>query len=84
SNANLMQFLFGSLTTTSRQDLTIIAILGVAVLVAILGADAANFDAAYGFMAAASALAAVAAFAIGPVPTPHPGHLRIMSRRSSS
>jgi EmrB/QacA subfamily drug resistance transporter len=60
------------------------SVLGVAVLVAILGADAANFDAAYGFMAAASALAAVAAFAIGPVPTPHPGHLRIMSRRSSS
>ncbi len=43
SNANLMQYLFGSLTTTSRQDLTIIAILGVAVLVAMLGLRQALF-----------------------------------------
>ena len=43
SNANLMQFLFGSLTTTSRQDLTVIAVLGVAVLVAMLGLRQALF-----------------------------------------
>jgi len=43
SNANLMQFLFGSLTTTSRQDLTVIAVLGVAVLIAMLGLRQALF-----------------------------------------
>jgi zinc transport system permease protein len=43
SNANLMQFLFGSLTTTSRQDLTVIAVLGIAVLVAMLGLRQALF-----------------------------------------
>ena len=43
SNANLMQFLFGSLTTTSRQDLIVIAVLGVAVLVAMLGLRQALF-----------------------------------------
>jgi zinc transport system permease protein len=36
SNANLVQFLFGSLTTTSAADLTVIAVLGVAVLLAML------------------------------------------------
>ena len=34
SNANLMQYLFGSLITTSPQDVVVIAVLGVAVLVA--------------------------------------------------
>jgi zinc transport system permease protein len=43
SNANLMQFLFGSLTTTSRSDLTVIAVLGVAVLIAMLGLRQALF-----------------------------------------
>ena len=43
SNANLMQFLFGSLTTTSQQDLIVIAILGVAVLAAMLGLRQALF-----------------------------------------
>src|SRR3954469_9746296 len=43
SNANLMQFLFGSLTTTSRQDLAVIAVLGVAVLVAMIGLRQALF-----------------------------------------
>jgi len=43
SNASLMQFLFGSLTTTSRDDLTVIAVLGVAVLVAMLGLRQALF-----------------------------------------
>ena len=43
SNANLMQYLFGSLTTTSRQDLTVIAVLGVAVLIAMLGLRPALF-----------------------------------------
>lgn len=43
SNANLMQFLFGSLTTTSRQDLIVIAVLGVAVLIAMLGLRQALF-----------------------------------------
>ena len=43
------------------------SVLGVAVLVAILGADTTNFDAAYVFMAGASAVASIAAFAIGPV-----------------
>ena len=36
SNASLMQYLFGSLTTTSASDLVIIGGLGVAVLVAML------------------------------------------------
>ena len=52
------------------------SVLGVAVLVAILGADPSDFDSAYAVMAGASALAALAAFAIGPVqmtiPTPAP------------
>ena len=43
SNANLMQFLFGSLTTTSREDLAVIAVLGVAVLIAMLGLRQALF-----------------------------------------
>jgi len=34
SNANLMQYLFGSLITTSPQDLVVITVLGVAVLLA--------------------------------------------------
>jgi zinc transport system permease protein len=36
SNANLMQYLFGSLVTTSPQDLVVIGILGVLVLAAML------------------------------------------------
>lgn len=36
SNANLVQYLFGSLTTTSAGDLVVIGILGVAVLLAML------------------------------------------------
>jgi zinc transport system permease protein len=36
SNANLMQYLFGSLITTSAQDVVVIAGLGVAVLLAML------------------------------------------------
>jgi zinc transport system permease protein len=43
SNANLMQYLFGSLTTTSPQDLVVIAVLGVAVLLAMLAAAPALF-----------------------------------------
>jgi zinc transport system permease protein len=43
SNANLMQFLFGSLTTTSRQDLTVIGVLGIAVLIAMLALRPALF-----------------------------------------
>jgi zinc transport system permease protein len=35
-SANLMQYLFGSLTTTSAGDLVVIAVLGVAVLAAML------------------------------------------------
>ncbi|MEV6637061.1 metal ABC transporter permease [Actinoplanes sp. NPDC051470] len=35
-NANLVQYLFGSLTTTSGGDLVVIAVLGVAVLAAML------------------------------------------------
>jgi zinc transport system permease protein len=35
-NANLVQYLFGSLTTTSGTDLVVIAVLGVAVLAAML------------------------------------------------
>ena len=51
-------------------------VLGVAVLVAILGDDPADFDAAYAFMAGAAGLASLAAFGIGPVrvamPVPAP------------
>ena len=36
SNANLMQYLFGSLTTTSREDLTVVVVLGALVLAAML------------------------------------------------
>ena len=36
SNANLVQYLFGSLTTTSAEDLLVIGVLGVAVLLAML------------------------------------------------
>jgi zinc transport system permease protein len=36
SNASLMQYLFGSLITTSAQDLTVIAVLGAAVLLAMV------------------------------------------------
>jgi zinc transport system permease protein len=36
SNANLMAYLFGSLTTTSRDDLVVIVVLGAAVLAAML------------------------------------------------
>jgi zinc transport system permease protein len=43
SNASLMQYLFGSLTTTSREDLIVIAVLGVAVLIAMLGLRQALF-----------------------------------------
>ena len=43
------------------------SVLGVAVLVAILGAEVTNFDAAYAFMAGTAAAASLAAFAIGPV-----------------
>jgi len=43
ANANLMQYLFGSLITTTRQDLIVIAILGAAVLAAMLGLRPALF-----------------------------------------
>lgn len=43
SSANLMQFLFGSLTTTSRTDLIVIGVLGVAVLLAMLALRPALF-----------------------------------------
>ncbi|MEU7905215.1 metal ABC transporter permease [Actinoplanes sp. NPDC049118] len=43
SNASLMQFLFGSLTTTSQEDLAVIAVLGVGVLIAMLGLRQALF-----------------------------------------
>jgi zinc transport system permease protein len=43
SNANLGQYLFGSLTTTSAQDLTVIAVLGVVVLAAMLVLQPALF-----------------------------------------
>ncbi|GGQ79961.1 metal ABC transporter permease [Couchioplanes azureus] len=43
SNANLMQYLFGSLTTTSGPELTVIAILGAAVLLTTLGLRPALF-----------------------------------------
>ncbi|MGA5303666.1 metal ABC transporter permease [Nucisporomicrobium flavum] len=43
ANANLMQYLFGSLITTTRQDLIVIAILGAAVLTAMLALRPALF-----------------------------------------
>lgn len=43
SSANLGQYLFGSLTTTSAQDLTVIAVLGVVVLAAMLVLQPALF-----------------------------------------
>jgi zinc transport system permease protein len=43
SNANLMQYLFGSLITTSRQDVIVIAVLGVLVLLAMLAFRPALF-----------------------------------------
>ncbi len=43
SNANLMQYLFGSLVTTSPQDITVIAILGAGVLAAMLAFRPALF-----------------------------------------
>jgi zinc transport system permease protein len=43
SNANLMQYLFGSLVTTSPQDIAVIAVLGVLVLVAMLAFRPALF-----------------------------------------
>jgi len=43
SNANLMQYLFGSLITTSRQDVLVIGVLGVLVLVAMLALRPALF-----------------------------------------
>ncbi|MEV6601666.1 metal ABC transporter permease [Actinoplanes sp. NPDC051346] len=42
-NVSLVQYLFGSLTTTSRQELIVIAILGAAVLAATLGLRPALF-----------------------------------------
>jgi len=43
SNANLMQYLFGSLVTTSPQDIVVIAILGAGVLTAMLAFRPALF-----------------------------------------
>ncbi|HEV7962973.1 MAG TPA: metal ABC transporter permease [Actinoplanes sp.] len=43
SNANLMQYLFGSLITTSRQDVVVIGVLGALVLVAMLALRPALF-----------------------------------------
>jgi zinc transport system permease protein len=43
SNANLMQYLFGSLITTSRQDLIVIAVLGLLELTAMLALRPALF-----------------------------------------
>ena len=43
SNANLMQYLFGSLVTTSPQDIVVIAVLGVLVLVAMVAFRPALF-----------------------------------------
>jgi zinc transport system permease protein len=43
SNANLMQYLFGSLVTTSPQDIVVIAILGAVVLTAMLAFRPALF-----------------------------------------
>ena len=37
SNANLLEYLFGSLVTTSPQDIVVIAVLGAAVLIAMTG-----------------------------------------------
>jgi EmrB/QacA subfamily drug resistance transporter len=53
--------------TMSRQ---IGAVLGVAALVAILGTDGTGFTAAYGFMTVTAAVAALAAYAIGPLRLP--------------
>jgi EmrB/QacA subfamily drug resistance transporter len=50
--------------TMSRQVGTV---LGVAVLVAVLGADGTDFDAGWAFMVVAATAASLAAFAIGPV-----------------
>ncbi|MFI6075735.1 metal ABC transporter permease [Actinoplanes sp. NPDC051343] len=43
SNANLMQYLFGSLVTTSPQDIVVIGVLGVLVLAAMLAFRPALF-----------------------------------------
>jgi zinc transport system permease protein len=43
SNANLMQYLFGSLVTTSPQDIVVIAVLGVLVLVTMVALRPALF-----------------------------------------
>jgi zinc transport system permease protein len=43
SNANLMQYLFGSLVTTSPQDIAVIGVLGALVLVAMLAFRPALF-----------------------------------------
>ena len=43
SNANLMQYLFGSLITTSTQDIVVIAVLGVLVLITMTGFRPALF-----------------------------------------
>ncbi|HEY4418655.1 MAG TPA: metal ABC transporter permease, partial [Pseudonocardia sp.] len=43
SNANLMQYLFGSLITTSTQDIVVIAVLGVLVLATMTGFRPALF-----------------------------------------
>jgi zinc transport system permease protein len=43
SNANLLQYLFGSLNTTSAKDLTAIAVLGAAVLLVMLALRPALF-----------------------------------------
>jgi zinc transport system permease protein len=43
SNANLMQYLFGSLVTTSPQDIAVIAVLGALVLVAMVALRPALF-----------------------------------------
>ncbi|RIV35687.1 metal ABC transporter permease [Micromonospora radicis] len=43
TSANLNAYLFGALTTTSREDLVTIAVLGVAVLIAMIGLRPALF-----------------------------------------
>jgi zinc transport system permease protein len=43
SNANLLEYLFGSLITTSPQDIVVIAVLGTAVLTAMTGLRAVLF-----------------------------------------
>ena len=48
-------------------------VLGVAILVAILGTDGTSFDGAWVFTTSAALLAAVAAYAIGPVRVALPG-----------